>query len=108
MGRKSTIKYLPKQVLSELNQRLMDSEFSSWDDHTQWLLSQGYAVHRSSLHRYGVAAKARHEQEKDNPAHAQARTLCLEIAAAQCENASPAELIAYADQLLKWVSVGTK
>jgi len=108
MGRKSAVKYLPKQVVSELNQRLIDSDFSDWTAHVQWLLSQGYSVTYSSLQRYGVAAKAKHEQEKDNLAQTEARTLCLEIAAAQCENASPAELIAYADQLLKWVGVGAK
>jgi len=103
MARKFAVKYLPKHVLSALNQRLIDAEFSNWDSHVQWLLSQGYSVARASLHRYGVATKAKHEQAKNNPTYAQARMLCLKIAAAKCENASSEELIAYADQLLRWV-----
>jgi len=105
MSRKFAVKSLPKHILSELNQRLIDSDFGAVDSHVQWLLSQGYCVARSSLHRYGVAARVKHEQVRNNPTHAQARMLCLEIASAQCENASPTELIAYADHLLKWVEI---
>jgi len=107
MPRKFSAKYLPDDVLSELNRRLIASDFSDFDAHVQWLHEQGFPISRSSLYRYGVAVRNKHEQDKEDPAHAETRIQCLKIAASQCSNTTTEELTAYADSLLKWVETGT-
>jgi len=107
MPRKFSVQYLPGDILSKLNRRLIESDFSEVDSHVHWLHEQGFAISRSSLHRYGVTVRNKHEHEKGNPALTEARIQCLKIAASQCAGASPEELTEYADYLLKWTELGS-
>jgi predicted nucleotidyltransferase len=53
MGKRSKIEMLPDNVLDELNHRLQNSRFSDYQQHSDWLHEQGYAIAKSTVHRHG-------------------------------------------------------
>lgn len=59
MAARSKILQLPDPVRKELEQRLIASGFSDYDGLAQWLLDQGYEIHRSSVYRFGSAFEER-------------------------------------------------
>ena len=53
MAKRSKIEMLPDNVLDELNHRLQNSRFSDYQQHSDWLHEQGYAIAKSTVHRHG-------------------------------------------------------
>ena len=53
MAKRSKIEMLPDNVLGELNHRLQNSRFSEYQQHSDWLHEQGYAIAKSTVHRHG-------------------------------------------------------
>jgi hypothetical protein len=52
MARPQTVNQLPDDVKQELNKKLTENSFSGYVQLTEWLNSLGYAVSKSSVHRY--------------------------------------------------------
>lgn len=106
MGKRMSVTTLPKEVLDELRQRLMRSNFGSYEDHAAWLKSKGFPISKSAIHRYAMeyATSVMSEQEVGATlSPVEVRLRCLEVAATFNQTASPGELIKHADDLLKWV-----
>ncbi len=53
MPARSKITGLPDDIKAALNQRLVRTGFSNYDDIAEWLKTQGYEISRSAVHRYG-------------------------------------------------------
>ena len=53
MAPRSAVSLLPEPIRAELNQRLLNSSFSGYEDLAAWLDAKGYKLGKSSLHRYG-------------------------------------------------------
>ncbi|MGB3208669.1 MAG: DUF3486 family protein [Crinalium sp.] len=53
MPRRSSVNQLPEEFKSELDQRLISTEFSNYQGLADWLLEQGFSISRSAIHRYG-------------------------------------------------------
>ena len=59
---RSKIDALPADIRGELNQELLARNFSDYDGLARWLGQRGYAVSKSSIHRYGSKFELRLEQ----------------------------------------------
>jgi hypothetical protein len=53
MAQRSKVITLPEETLAELNKKLVAGKFCDYTALAEWLQSQGFAISRSSLHRYG-------------------------------------------------------
>lgn len=53
MGIRSKVNALPEELRRELEQRLIRNGFSDYDGLVEWLVSQGFEIHRSSVYRFG-------------------------------------------------------
>ncbi len=106
MGRTFSINTLPSDIISKLRQRLVESGFTRYEEHAEWLKGLGYPVSRSSIHRYGRSqALVMAAEAADTPGQLliEARLRCLEVASTVARaGTSPAELIEQADALVKW------
>lgn len=106
MVKRSTVKSLPVEILTELNVRLMASNFGDYDQHAEWLKDKGFPISKSSIHRYAadqvtnILADAAQDAK---PSLAEVRLRCLEVSASLNQSNSPAVLISQAEELLKWV-----
>lgn len=58
MGRQSTVKRLPADVLDALNAQLIKQGFAGYDALVEWLLERGFEISRSALHRHGSELEA--------------------------------------------------
>ena len=106
MGKRMSVTTLPKDVLNKLRQRLLQSNFSNYQDHAAWLASMGFVNSKSAIHRYAMeyASSVMAEQgEGASLSVAEVRLRCLEAAAGLEQSSSSADLIEHADHLLKWV-----
>lgn len=54
MGKRSSVANLPPAVRSELEKRLVASGFQHYEAISQELAARGFAIGKSSLHRYGM------------------------------------------------------
>lgn len=105
----SSIRALPKEILDELHQRLLDDDFSYYADHVGWLKEAGFTISKSTLHRY-----VQEHQTSIMSAQAGESTLlavevrlrCLEVAAKLPEPESAQKLLKQADELLRWIYRG--
>jgi hypothetical protein len=59
MSTRSSISKLPPEIRSQLEQRLIANGFSDYRDLSEWLAQQGYAICKSSLHKYGKSFEDR-------------------------------------------------
>lgn len=59
MPKRSKVIDLPVDVREELERRLMANAFSDYAGLSAWLLEQGYALSRSSVHRFGQSFEDR-------------------------------------------------
>lgn len=105
MPRPLSLKNLPADVQAELQQRLVETGFSQFDSHVEWLAKRGISVSRSSIHRYATSqASTMLASANSVPADVvDAKLRCLEIASSIGTSKSTAELIGDAKVLLKWV-----
>lgn len=53
MGQRSKVDLLPDDVLGELNAKLVAGRFTGFEALEEWLAGKGFAIGKSSLHRYG-------------------------------------------------------
>lgn len=53
MAARSKVDQLPEEVRQALEQRLIKSGFSGYEDLAGWLQDQGFEISKSSLHRWG-------------------------------------------------------
>lgn len=59
MAARSKILQLPEDVRKRLESMLIANNFSDYDGLAQWLLEQGFEIHRSSVYRFGSAFEDR-------------------------------------------------
>lgn len=106
MGKRMSVTALPKEVLDELRLRLVQSNFSNYEAHSEWLASSGFSISKSAIHRYATeydtSVIAAQDADKGVSLF-EARLRCLEVAATLKQSSSPAELTKHADDLLKWL-----
>lgn len=50
---RSSVELLPEGIKTELNQRLLDAQFSGYEALAEWLSEQGFTISKSAIHRYG-------------------------------------------------------
>ncbi len=106
MGNKSKIEQLPGDVIHALNKRLIDSAFSDFSSHAEWLKENGHPVSIQSIHRYsqnlrnGTVFSIDEETHKRN---VDLRMRCLEVASAVDSNSDPIEA---ANKFFFWVTTG--
>jgi hypothetical protein len=53
VGQRSKVELLPDEVRKDLEQRLIAGSFSDYEQLADWLKDQGFAISKSSLHRWG-------------------------------------------------------
>lgn len=99
---------LPEVVRAELHKRYLEHHHLTINDHLRWIVKQGYAVSRSSLHRYLVTHKdamlaAKLEHDVLVKSEAATRLRCLELAAQSYRGDDQTELLGLADGLLEWI-----
>jgi hypothetical protein len=56
---RSKVEQLPEEVRQELEQRLIKSGFSGYEQWAAWLQEQGFEISKSSLHRWGSSFEDR-------------------------------------------------
>ena len=59
MVARSKVDLLPDDLKKSLNKRLVEAAFADYENLSDWLAEQGYAISKSSIHRYG----RRYEQQ---------------------------------------------
>lgn len=62
MGRRSTLRQLTPEDIETLHQKIRASWYGDVDDNHQWLISKGYEVTRSALHRYMIRLRETDKQ----------------------------------------------
>jgi len=106
MAKRMLATTLPKEVLAELRQRFVHSNFSGYESHAAWLQAKGFPISKSAIHRYATeyAVSVMSEQyENVALSPVEARLRCLEVAASMNQTSAPAELIRHAEHFLKLV-----
>ena len=105
MAPRSFVSTLPKDIQLQLHQRLVDSNFSDYAGHTEWLASLGHSTTLSSVHRYGMEneEQIRSSVEKDK-FFIDIRMRCLEVSAGFAEGDFDL-LFKKADTMLNWVKL---
>lgn len=71
MPARSAVATLPADVRAELDRRLVERAFGGYEDLAGWLVSQGYAISKSALHRYGSALEEDFERTMADVARTQ-------------------------------------
>lgn len=59
MAPRSKVELLPDAVRQDLEQRLIKSGFSGYEELAAWLQEQGFEISKSSLHRFGSSFEDR-------------------------------------------------
>ena len=59
MPQRSKILTLPDNVKADLNNRLISGGFAGYEALSEWLISEGYEISKSALHRYGTEFEQR-------------------------------------------------
>lgn len=108
MAKRHAVSLLSKEVLLQLHQRIVDSNFGNYSEHSNWLKSLGFSISKSSIHRYGMDNKdqicqsvAGHNKTSD-----EMRMRCLELAHRMVGGNDSEALFEQADVLLRWVRIG--
>lgn len=70
MPPRSQIELLPEELFDELKKRLIDSAFSDYRGHAEWLQSKGYEIRKSAVHNFGQGYQAEIERMKLSVAEA--------------------------------------
>jgi len=105
MPTSAAVAALPPDILRELKIRLLESRFTNYDKHAEWLRSLGYVMSKSSLHRY--ATTLRDEvlllgADPERVAIMDLRMRCLELSG-RITNHDADAITSKADELLRWV-----
>lgn len=59
MPQRSKVLTLPDNVKADLNNRLISGGFAGYEALSEWLISEGYEISKSALHRYGTEFEQR-------------------------------------------------
>ena len=70
MPPRSKVEHLPEPIFDELKKRLVDSAFSDYRCHAEWLASQGYEIRKSAVHQFGQGFEAELERMRLSVAEA--------------------------------------
>ena len=57
MPSRSHVFRLPRPLQQELIRRLVRSNFSDYQEHSEWLKGEGYSLSASTLHRFGQTVR---------------------------------------------------
>lgn len=102
---------LPNDVLIKLHQRLVESNFSDYHEHSDWLREQGHLISKSSLHRYSIDNEHKIRSSTfaissfdglDNQ-RIDIRMRCLELASRSVPDDNFESLTSKAEELFCWV-----
>lgn len=106
MAQRQLVSTLPKDVLSQLHQRLIDSNFGDYSGHSDWLASLGFSISKSAIHRYSLANEV--QIRLSLPAAKESdegiRMRCLEMAERMVGTNDKVILFKQANEFLGWVS----
>lgn len=107
MAQRQSVSILPKNVLFQLHERLIDSNFGSYSEHSAWLLSLGFSISKSAIHRYGIEneAQIRLNFTAMDKSSDELRMRCLELAERLSGKCSNELLFKRAEELLNWVRI---
>ncbi len=113
MAKRYTLSKLPQKVRDQLHERLVQNNFSRYQETAEWLTGLGHPIGRSALysyvwrHRADILVSAREQESPPTPevsARVQVRLRCLEVAAKVAgPKPTPAALTRQASELLAWV-----
>jgi hypothetical protein len=108
MAPRNLISVLPSDVLLQLHIRLVDSNFGEYSEHSVWMLSLGYEISKSSIHRYGMEneEQIRLSVSASDKSSDEIRLRCLELAERLIGASDNDSLFKKADELLNWVRAG--
>lgn len=70
MPPRSKIEHLPEPIFEELKKRLVDSAFSDYRGHAEWLATQGFEIRKSAVHQFGQGFEAEMERMRMSVAEA--------------------------------------
>lgn len=111
MAKRQAVLSLPNEVLIKLHQRLVDSNFGEYSEHSEWLLALGYSISKSTLHRYAKdheykirsANRALDTVDGMDSQRMDIRMRCLEVASNSVTDGDFDLLIKKAEELFCWV-----
>lgn len=108
MASRKHVSVLPNEILQQLHMRLVASNFSEYSDHSAWLLSLGFSISKSAIHRYGVEneEQIRLDFSATDKSSDELRMRCLELAERLTGKCSNEVLFKKAEELLSWVRIG--
>lgn len=103
MRKDNCIHKLPPEVFEQLKASLKQSGYTDYQGHSDWLLSLGHNISKSSLHRFGQRLEAGDCPPKtpEQIAIMDLRMRALEVAVRMVP--PPVYILDQADELLEWV-----
>ena len=115
MGLRNAVSVLPADIRLQLHKRLVDSNFSGYEELSNWLLTLGYSIGKSSLHRYSIVNELKIRSsilvldtysEGTNNSSLDIRMRCLELSSGFVTDGNFELLTKKADELFQWVCAG--
>ncbi|EKC6284937.1 phage protein Gp27 family protein [Proteus mirabilis] len=110
MARPQTVNQLPDHIKQELNKKLTENSFSGYVQLAEWLNAMGYAVSKSSVHRYAERRQLSLIADSDAPGTTAGildiKIRCLDIAARCLKNDGKVpvnDVTNYAESLMSWL-----
>ena len=106
MGQVYKINKLPADVREMFHQKIMDSDFYSYEELTEWLKEQGHVVSKSSVHRYVTTFKEGLINNSDEYISSQTylRLECFKLSVSINSDRSLEQLKMDAEDILNWVT----
>lgn len=65
MAQAKKIDLLPLAIRNELDRRIVAAAGSGYEEHSAWLILQGYSISKSAIHRYGQGVKTKTFKARD-------------------------------------------
>lgn len=62
MAKRNSVQGLPEPIRRQLDEKLVDGQFSGYEALASWLESEGFKIGKSSIHRYGQALEEQHTE----------------------------------------------
>ncbi len=109
MTERHAVSRLPGNVLQQLLARIIDSNFSNFEGHSEWLKEQGFNISKSGIHNYAteVMRKTNKDGSIDENRYrdAELRMKCLQSAIAIDPKSAVVDVAA---GLYLWVTTGRR
>ena len=105
MPSKSSILQLPPAILDELHSRLIQSQFTGYEEHAKWLRNMGVRASRMSLHRYVMSHRAAisNKADRHEAMLLDSKLRCLEIASVLNAGGTANRVCSDAEIMLDWI-----